>query len=318
MIAPAPTARNVPILLRDVSPEARLELEGQLRQQLGNVEIVESGEFARYVVDAKGTTVRVFGADGIEEVASFSALKATNLANKIAKLLARSATVSDLMALEHPSSQIRLEVRLVQGQDSRGSTDVKIGNHTFHIRQNDEERTLSNSVQMEIWTDTEGFLTIVDVDANGFVNLLFPNKYQKTDFHPEGFIRAGTTIRLPDSLQTPNRAGFHWDIVKPPGVDTVQAFLTTDYQTALLIRHYVRGRMGSSHPSGTRGGPEASQPGSEFGQLRGELIKQITRGIMTVPDQTNSDSIQSLGQTDNPHPTDLDWASTAVSLRITH
>jgi len=260
----------------------------------------------------------VFGADGIEEVASFSALKASNLANQIAHLLARSATVSDLMALDHPSSQISLDVRLVQGHDARKVPEVKVGNPTFQIRKDGEGRTSSNSVQFEIRADKDGYLTIVDVDAKGFVNLLFPNKHQKTAFHPEGFIRGGTAIRLPDSLKTPNRAGFHWDIVKPPGIDTIQVFHTTDYQTASLIRQYVRGRAARLHASTTRGGSPSYTPESSFGALRGELIKKTTRGVITVPDQTDSVSGRSIPQAEKSHPTDLDWASTSVSLRITH
>ena len=303
-------------MLRDVSPTERLKLERELHQHLGGVEIVKPGVFARYVVDAKGKTVRILGADGMEEVASFSVSDVPHLTNQIGILLSRSATVSDLMALEHPSSQVKLEVRLVQNQDPQESPNQKMGHTIYSIRKRDEKRTGSNSVQFEVWSDTDGYLTIMDVDANGHVNLLFPNPHQKAKFLPEGFIRGGTGIRIPDSLENHNRAGFHWDIVDPPGMDTVQFFLTTDYHTARLIRKFVRERMKRIQLSGTRGGHQGSSSEPGFDQLRGELIKQVTRGVMTVPNQTNSNPLITPSQPENYALNETDWTSTSLSLRI--
>jgi hypothetical protein len=89
----------------------------------------------------------------------------------------------------------------------------------YNIRHAGEARSLSNSLQLEVTTDTDCYITIVDVDAEGNVNVLFPNAFQNQNFHVDGFVRAGRSILLPDSLNGGNRAGFHWDYANPPGVD---------------------------------------------------------------------------------------------------
>jgi hypothetical protein len=89
---------------------------------------------------------------------------------------------------------------------------------------------------LEIRVDRDAYLTIVDVDADGGVNLLFPNDAQARNFLPDGFVRAGSATRIPDSLAEDNRAAFHWDFAPPAGNDTIRVFATTDLETARSIR----------------------------------------------------------------------------------
>ena len=115
----------------------------------------------------------------------------------------------------------------------------------------------------------------------GNVNVLFPNAYQNQNFYPDGFVRAGRSILLPDSLNGGNRAGFHWDYANPPGVDTIRVFATTDRQLTNRIRQSV----GSSGQSGLNQGVIVGKPMAQLVSLRNELIGGMTRGLITVPDE---------------------------------
>ena len=113
--------------------------------------------------------------------------------------------------------------------------------------------------------DRDAYLTIVDVDAEGGVNLLFPNDAQARDFLADGLVRGGAVTRIPDSLAEDNRAAFHWDYTPPAGIDTIRVFATTDLETAQLIRRLAR---------------EARQRHEAIGELRSTLAE---RGVGVVP-----------------------------------
>ena len=80
----------------------------------------------------------------------------------------------------------------------------------------------------------------MDVDAEGNVNVLFPNSYQNPRYHPDGFIKAGRTVLLPDSLQSGNH-GIPFDYANPLGVDTFRVFASTTPDLAQRIRQAVAG-----------------------------------------------------------------------------
>jgi hypothetical protein len=134
---------------------------------------------------------------------------------------------------------------------------------------------------LEVTTDTDCYITIVDVDAEGNVNVLFPNPYQNQRFYADGFIRAGRSILLPDSLNAGNQAGFHWDYANPPGVDTIRVFASTDRQLTSRIRESVS----SSGQSEFNQGVIVGKPMAKLVSLRNELIGGMTRGLITVPDE---------------------------------
>lgn len=110
------------------------------------------------------------------------------------------------------------------------------------------------------------------------MNVLFPNAYQNKNFFADGFVRAGRSILLPDSLNSGNRAGFHWDYANPPGVDTIRVFATTDRKLTSRIRQSV----GSSGQSGLNQGVIVEKPLRQLVSLRNELIGGMTRGLITV------------------------------------
>ncbi len=288
------TSRSVPVQFRSVPKNKRQQLADSLKRKLGKVEIVGPGAFARFVVDLEGDRVRMFSADGLEEVASVS-LQDGKGTNEMAAVVSRSVTATELMTLENPSTQLDIQARVVTGQSTqrvptqiamtRGIKVVAdLAPSQYHIRRPSEPRSQGNSLQLEIQTNADGYLTIVDVDSEGNVNLLFPNDYQNPNFHPGGFIHGHTQVRIPDSLNSGNQAGFHWDYSPPAGTDTLRLFFSTDADTAQVIRQDIMAAAASKVT--TRGGQLVR--GAKEGQLedlRNKLAQKATRGLIVVADE---------------------------------
>jgi len=282
MIAPAPQSQRIPVRLLNVPSDQAKNLKRVLQQKLGEIEFVGADQFARFLVDAKDHTWHVYSADGEKEILSLPVSANQKSLDSMAQVLVQSRNASQLLALENPATQMNLDVRVVQvGQRGIAVVSDRMEAPVYHIRHAGESRTLSNSLQLEVTTDTDCYITIVDVDAEGNVNVLFPNAYQSQTFHADGFVRAGRSILLPDSLNGGNRAGFHWDYANPPGVDTIQVFASTDRQLTNRIRQSV----GSSGQSGLNQGVILGKPLAQLVSLRNELIGGMTRGLITVPDE---------------------------------
>jgi len=283
--------------------------------------------------------VHVLSGDGLENVAAFPIANTVHLAENLASLFSRSLTVNELLGLENPSSQIQLEASIVQ-VGKRGVVVVADGpgleDPTGHIRNKGEPRTSANSLQLNIRVNVDCYLTIVDVDAEGGVNVLFPNDYQKLTFYPDGFVKKDSAVMIPDSLASKNQAGFHWDFADPPGTDTIRIFATTDSQTAYTIREQIK-NVNANMMVATRGGGQASQTVSKgFRKLRADLVKVMTRGIVTVPDEALVSSAvehaESLVQAETSELSNIspvaaaqpailqgsgsDWSAVSVTVRI--
>jgi hypothetical protein len=177
---------------------------------------------------------------------------------------------------------MNVRVRVVQvGERGIAVVSDEMEAPVYHIRQSNQPRSLSNSLQLEVASDTDAYITIVDVDAEGNVNVLFPNSYQNSRYYPDGFIEAGRTVLLPDSLQSGNQAGFHFDYANPPGVDTIRVFASTTPELAQRIRQAVAG--GNTQGIGS---PQMTNSLAHLASLRRELVGNVTRGLITVPDDS--------------------------------
>jgi hypothetical protein len=265
MIAPAPQSQRIPVRLLNVSSEQANDLKRALQRKLGEIQFVGADQFARFLVDAKDRTWHVYSADGEKEILSLPISANPKALDPMAQVLVQSRNASQLLALENPASQINLDVSVVRvGERGIAVVSDRMDAPVYHIRRAREVRSLSNSLQLEVTTDTDCYITIVDVDAEGNVNVLFPNPYQNQRFYAEGFVRAGRSILLPDSLNDGNRAGFHWDYANPPGVDTIRVFASTDRQLTTRIRQSV----GSSEQSGLNQGVIVGKPLAQLVSLR--------------------------------------------------
>jgi len=288
-LLPAGSSPQIAIRIANVPPERRKGIEDTLRSFLKDVEIVGADRPARFAVDVQRDVLRLLSADGLQPVATFP-LNNPQWGAGLAVVVSRSANAAELLTLDNPSSQIRVDARVAnappatRGIGTRGVTVVADTQPAqYRIRRPGEPRTPQNSLQLEIRTSADAFLTVVDVDSEGGVNLLFPVEQQRPGFYPDGLVRAGEAVMLPDSLQSGNRAGFFWDYSPPRGSDTIRVFASTDLQTAQAIRQRVRALAATA----SRGAVSTRAVSAAMGDLRTTFRGLATRGIVTVQDPTS-------------------------------
>jgi hypothetical protein len=290
---PAPSGDTIPIQILETAEGKRKHIEDILVKYVPNVSIVGPDQSPRYLVQAQDNEVRLYAADGLQLIGSFGG-GGDDWGAGLAMVVSRSATASELLTLDNPSSQLRIDVRVANAPASpkpsvgtRGIAVVAANTQPakYRIRKSGKPRTPENSLQLEIKVSADSYLTVVDVDAEGGVNLLFPNDYTKAGFYSEGHVRAGETVLIPDSLQNSNKAGFYWDYAPPKGTDTVRVFSSTDLETAQLLRQRIRtiqtaAAAKNAPPVGTRA------IAAEIGGIRESLTTRATRGIVPVYDPT--------------------------------
>lgn len=287
LILPAPGGQRVPIRLLDVPQLRRKAIEETLQANVRDIELVGPDKPARFLVDVEGESIRLLSADGLQVMASFRSGEPWG--SGLAAVVSRSVNASELLTLDNPSSQLKVTARVAHAPsrpvavNTRGIAVVAGDTQPaqYRIRRPNEPRSPENSLQLEVRVNADAYVTIVDVDSEGGVNLLFPNAYQQASYYGDGFVKAGETVLLPDSLQPGNRAGFYWDYSPPKGMDTIRVFSSTDLETANLIRQRVESlQTANAQTRGTT--PKAVS--STINLLRRNLA---TRGIVTVADDTS-------------------------------
>ena len=291
-LLPASIGEKIPIRILDVPQDRRKHIEEILRGNITDVELVGEDRTARFLVDVKGPDLRLLVADGLEVVASFSTGD-DQWGAGLALVVSRSASASELLTLDNPSSQLKVNVRVMNSAAQKASVGTRgiavVAGNTkpaqYRIRRPKEARSEKNSLQLEVSVSADSYLTIVDVDSEGRVNLLFPNSYQQRSFVTDGFVRASETVLIPDSLKPGNRAGFYWDYIPPKGTDTVRVFTSTDVQTAQMLRQRVQTLQATA--SHTSGGGRTRGVATGIGSIRQDLATIATRGIVTVYDPTS-------------------------------
>jgi hypothetical protein len=305
-LMPAPSAARVAIRILDMPAADRSRIESALKRNIRNLVLVAADQPARFLVDLQGQTVRLLSADGLRVMGRF-ALSDDSSATDMARVASRSAKAAELLALDNPSSQLVVSVR-VSGTGPVNTRDIRLvtatGPARLHSRHQEEARNALNSLQLDIGVNADAYITIVDVDPEGNMNVLFPNDYQQPDFYANGAVRAGERVLIPDSLQTGNRAGFHWDYSPPRGTDTVRVFASTDLATAETIRRRIRSLQQSANQN--RGNVETRGIPGDLGTLREELAGLATRGIKTVADPAAH----------GPAAAPADWAATSVTIEV--
>mgnify|MGYP002813284043 FL=1 len=317
-LMPPPAPERVAVQILDVPQEARTQIEQAIRQNVSDVEFVAPDKVARFLVDVQGRDVRLLGADGLQVVGSYS-LNQPDWGDALASAMSSANNATELLTLDNSSSKLRLNVKVsarpVKSQ-SRGINVVAADTKAtrYRVRRADEPRSIGNSLQLEIVANADSYLTILDVDSQGGMNLLFPNEYQSSDFYPAGKVPGGRSILIPDTLGPDNRAGFYWDYVPPTGTDTIRVFSTTDRDVARMLRQRVLALRAKSGTS-TRGGATTRAAMTEtVGSLRKDFADVATRGIAVVKDKANS-SKPSTGQS-LAHIAGSDWTAVSVTVLI--
>lgn len=305
-VSPPMPGPRIPVRILAAAPERSAALAAALRQALPTLEVVGQEGFARFVIELKETHCLVFDAGGRAEIGRWDACDTTALAGQLSRLLSRSARSAELLALDNPSSAIRLEVRVAHPalpeERKLGRRGVQVQANPrppeYRVRRQGDPRLPMNSLQLEIRASTEVYLTIADVDAEGKVNLLFPNQVQNEQFYPLGLIPGGEMVRIPDSLDLGNRAAFNWDLSPPPGVDTIRVFASKSRETAQLIRDLIREAGSADRPAET--------PAATLRALQERLAETAaTRALVHSP--------SSAAQSPGPGG---DWAATSVTITV--
>ena len=282
-LMPAPETGTITIGLLNVTTERRNEIVELLGRRIGNVRFVGPQSPARFMADVQGDSIRLLTADGLQVVSTF-ALGGGQPGASMAQAIARLSNAADLLSLDNLAAQLAVRVAIAN-RPSFATRDIVSVAHTqaaqLHVRKNGEPRSAENSLQLEIEVSADAYLTVVDVDSEGGVNLLFPNDSQQHGFHGDGSVRAHERVLIPDSLQAGNRAGFHWDYSPPLGVDTLRVFAATDLATADTIRRRMRA-MRPSVPAPEKAA--ARSISQDVGNLRTELTQLATRGGATMND----------------------------------
>jgi hypothetical protein len=292
-LMPASSGEKIPIQILDVPSAKRKEIEDALRKHIPNVELVGPEQFPRYLIHTEGNTIRLLASDGLQLVSSFGG-DGDNWGAGLALVVSRSATANELLTLDNPSSQLKIDVRVANapatGKPKVGTRGIAVvaadmQPARYRIRRPGKPRTAENTLQLEVRVNADAYISIVDVDSEGGVNLLFPNDYAKASFYPDGFVKAGEPVLIPDSLNNSNRAGFYWDYSPPKGTDTVRVFSSTDLETAQMIRQRVKNLQASAAKSSGKISTRAIA--ADLGSLRGDLARRATRGIVAVYDPTS-------------------------------
>lgn len=289
-LLPAPSGQRIPIRLLDIPQANRKAVEDTLRTNIKDIDLVGPDQPARFSVDIEGETLRLLAADGLQVMGTFGLHEPWGTG--LATVVSRSANASELLTLENPSSQMKIELRVataVKPKPTVSTRGIKVVADTqaakYHLRKPGKPRTGQNSLQLEVRVNTDAYVTIVDVDSEGGVNLLFPNNYQQRSFYGDGFVKASESVLIPDSIKPGNKAGFYWDYSPPKGTDTVRVFTSTDLQTAQMIRDRIKALQTSGEQAGTT--VKTRSVSSTVRSLRHSLATVAARGIITVADATS-------------------------------
>lgn len=297
--APPVPERRVPVRWLGQSERA-----GRLRQALAKrvpeLVRVEAGEFARFVVECSDERCDVYGADGRSPVASLTGSDDAVFVAELARIFARSLTASELMAVDNPASALRLTLAVEGGAAEAAGGGDRTGRTRaprYHIRLPGEPRTPENSLQLRVEASADCFLTLVDLDAEGTVRVLFPNPISETrGYLSQGRIAGSEPVRIPDSLAPGNRAGFHIDYAPPAGTDTLRGFCTTSLEAATTLRSLL---------------DEIATRGTGPAGLRRPLARVASRGLVLVADAPEG------GVAAGPDPLRADWTAASLTIQVT-
>lgn len=299
-LAPAAADASVSVRLEGIDEAGRAALQAGLPAG-SPVRFVGPGEFARYVVEQAGERLRVSSAGALQAVAEYPGADPALAAAGLDRLARRSVRLAELLALSNPASRLQVSVRVNPVDASGAAQGLAVGGagrlDAFRVRAPGEPRDPGNSLVLEIEVSAESYLTVVNVDAAGELAVLFPNPVsERNGFYPDGRVPGGRPVRLPDGLG-PNRAGFHWDLVPPAGLDTVRVFAARELATAQALRQHIASLGG---PATVRGAAPPASRRALYMPARASAM--TTRGIATVASAAQ--------------PAAPDWSAATVTFKV--
>lgn len=306
----SPPGGRIPVLLGAMPPSTAQALRKLITARLPAVDFVTPDVLARFIVDCEQEQCRVYGLAGLHLVDSFAAKSPQVIADRVIPLFARSSPATLLATLHNPSSRLLLDVRevLPAASAARGFQAVASKAATaYRFRVEGEPRGADNSLMLELRASADCYITIVDVDQTGGVNQLFPNEHQNPSFYSDGLVPGNRSVRIPDSFDSGNEAGFFWDCSPPTGLETIQVFACTDIETARLYRRAIQQLQGRAQTRGVGG--DAEDP---LRTLREELTGLwVPRGFQVVSDVPEANRINTGDARRAP-----DWAAVGTTVLV--
>jgi hypothetical protein len=242
---------KITVFLRNMSGAIRARLEKDLPAQVDGLSILgtDTGN-ADFVVDcgssASGSGWRCqVGDDQSGYEKSEVDASPETMAIKLAGLIRKQQFIDAMRSLDGQPSILQLDFRNASaGQVSMGYRGVTVSHENaparVHFYRPGTPRTPRNSLQIEVDSSHDCYLTLAYLDSGGGLQVIFPDPEEGDDFYPEGLIHKDMTARIPDSLLDDSRAGFHWDFGPPAGDDVVYAFCMTEMEQASALREGIQ------------------------------------------------------------------------------
>jgi len=301
------TATGISVRFRGLSSDQRVEVENRLRGVVQDLSVVSENEFAQIAFEVSGNRCEAFTLGGLDRLATFEFTSLDDLVAEAAQVISRSENSALLGDLHNPASSIELSVRtaLPKSAVARSFKTVASGDlQAYKVKKPGDPRSPSNSLVLEIEANKDCYITIVNVNAQGTVSILFPNQIQDPGFYSQGLIPGGETVRIPDSLER-NTAGFNWDCTPPTGIESVQVFAATDLAAAEMIRDHLAALSRGAHIQGR----SATVKPADIDALGGALAQRwLRRGFQVVPNETADQQQLDEAQTD--------WTSVSLTVLV--
>ena len=252
--------RAVQILEADTSSQPRvmlaLPLEQQaearaiLRRLAPGTQLVPEGpeQLANFVVSSEtiGTKTRYEVYAGDRQIV----IGVRGTAPEAIRVVGRSMAADSLLSLRNPTSELRVRTWTAYVGDEFEGRKIKSvkqvrGNRRptgtpYRTYREGDAIDDRNCLQLFIAAEQDCYITVVNIDGEGAIGLLFPGDSFAPDFLPDGFVSGGAEVRIPDSLDAErSRAGDNLGLWTA-GRENVRVFATEDLGTAELIRDSVR------------------------------------------------------------------------------
>jgi hypothetical protein len=319
LAAPPPPAESE-IAWRSGPESARRSIEVELRKLRSSARVVRDPTFAVLGIEWDEGEGRLYGIDGATLVEVLEDATPVDVARLVHARLDRHANAKALHALANPASQMSLSIDVVGHPSASGPSSTDEGSVTdgmravmivadtappaIRIKRPSEPRTLENSLQIEVESDRDCYLTVIDLDVSGGVSVLFPNPIsEKRRFHPSGRLGGGRAIRIPDSLESGNRAGFFLDYGPPAGLDTIFAHCAESLELATTLRDRVAGGEKGA------GGGQALRGTGGVGESR-SLDEIPLRSFVIVADASAA------GEKAADELVDTEWTTSFATIEI--
>jgi hypothetical protein len=246
--------------------------------------------------------------------------------DEAARVVARTLTAGRLLALDNPMSsmRVRLSTDLVGGEVEDREIGVmrarrKSGPDGYRVYREEDGIGARNCLQVHVEADQDCYVTLVNVDGQGRVGLLFPNSVsEEVGWMPQGLVPGGLRVSIPDAVREDCAAGFVLPLLSA-GSETIRVFATSDLATAERIRAAVSEarRLQQEDPDA------AAAVEDVLASLREDLVRATfaarevgVMGVGVVANKPRAQASEATATSPTPGATDGDWVAASIAFRV--